>query len=100
MWLRTVPSTLAKTFLKINIDNLPDNIEKMLLKKYVIFSQDMYELLNAKGVGSYEDFQAALYNYKIGVDYEVYDSELNLPIRKDLYKGEFKIVEIPDLSPL
>ena len=87
-----------KTFLKINIDNLPDNIEKMLLKKYVIFSQDMYELLNSKGVGSYEDFQAAIYNYKTGVDYEVYDSEINLPIRKDLYKGEFKIVEIPDLS--
>ena len=49
-----------KTFLKIDIDNLPDNIDKMFMKKVVIYNRNLYEILqNTSGLNSYAAFKAA-----------------------------------------
>ena len=84
-----------KTFLKLNIDNLPDNIEQIFMKKIVLFSQELYESVRDAQLSSYEEYKAYLYNLVAGKDYEEYDSILDLPIKVDEYKSEFKIIDIP-----
>ena len=87
-----------KTFLKLNITNLPDNIESMFMKKVVIYSKTLFDELNSSNIQSYSDLVAALYNYKANVDYKEYDSVLDLPIKKDTYKSSFKIIDIPEID--
>lgn len=87
-----------KTFLKLNVTNLPDNIESMFMKKVVIYSKTLFDELNSANIQSYSDLVAALYNYKANVDYKEYDSVLDLPIKKDTYNSSFKIVDIPEID--
>lgn len=87
-----------KTFLKINITNLPDNIENMYMKKIVFFNQDIFSSLQQMGIKTYDEYKAALYNFTAGTDYEEYDNVIDLPIRKDTYKSRFEILELPDLT--
>lgn len=86
-----------KTFLKLNVTNLPDNIESMFMKKIVIHSKTLFDELNSSNIQSYSDLVAALYNYKANVDYKEYDSVLDLPIKKDTYNSSFKIIDIPEI---
>lgn len=86
-----------KTFLKLNVTNLPDNIESMFMKKIVIYSKTLFDELNSSNIQSYSDLVAALYNYKANVDYKEYDSVLDLPIKKDTYNSSFKIIDIPEI---
>lgn len=86
-----------KTFLKLNVTNLPDNIESMFMKKIVIYSKTLFDELNSSNIQSYSDLVAALYNYKANVDYKEYDSILDLPIKKDTYNSSFKIIDIPEI---
>lgn len=87
-----------KTFLKLNVTNLPDNIESMFMKKVIIYSKTLFDELNSTNIQSYSDLIAALYNYKSNVDYKEYDSVLDLPIKKDTYNSSFKIVDIPEID--
>lgn len=87
-----------KTFLKLNVNNLPDNIESMFMKKVVIYSKALFDELNSANIQSYSDLVAALYNYKANADYKEYDSVLDLPIKKDTYNSSFKIVDIPEID--
>ena len=87
-----------KTFLKINVSNLPDNIESMYMKKIVFFNSDIFNTLQQMNITKYEDYKAALYNFEAGADYEEYDSTIQLPIKKDTYQSRFLIEEIPDLT--
>jgi hypothetical protein len=87
-----------KTFLKINISNLPDNVESMYMKKIVLFNSDIFTALQQMDISSYDEYKAALYNFTAGTDYEEYDSTVDLPIRKDTYSSRFLIEELPDLS--
>ena len=87
-----------KTFLKLNISNLPENIESMFMKKIVIYSKTLFDELNSSNIQSYSDLKAALYNYKSNIDYKEYDSVLDLPIKRDTYKSSFKIVDIPEIN--
>ena len=84
-----------KTFLKLNINNLPDNIEQIFMKKIIINSQDLFSAIQDASLGSYEEYKAYLYNLTNGKDYEEYDSVLDLPIKVDEYKSSFKIIDIP-----
>lgn len=59
-----------KTFLKINVSNLPDNIESMYMKKIVFFNSDIFNTLQQMNITKYEDYKAALYNFEAGADYE------------------------------
>ena len=84
-----------KTFLKLNINNLPDNIAQIFMKKIIINSQDLFSAIQDASLSSYEEYKAYLYNLTNGKDYEEYDSVLDLPIKVDEYKSSFKIIDIP-----
>lgn len=89
-----------KTFLKINIDNLPFGIESMMMKKMVIHTPDMYEALLNFGETSYQGIKELLFNYSKGTDYDEYDSIINMPCRRDKYRSSFRIIEIPEVDDL
>lgn len=83
------------TYLRLQIDNLPESTEEMFMRKLVIYDKSTFDELKALNISSYDEWQAALYNYVKGQDYEEYDSTIELPVRKDTYKSQFKILEIP-----
>lgn len=85
-----------KTFLKVNISNLPIGCESVMMKKMVMYSGDMYSAIERNGYTSYEEIKAALYNFNKGTDYDEYDSELKLPCRRDRYRSRFIINEVLD----
>ena len=85
-----------KTYLRLNITNLPENTDQMFMRKIVIFDKVTYDALTNLNLITYEDYAAALYNYNKGEDYEEYDSTIKLPIKRDVYKSQFNIIEIPD----
>ena len=84
-----------KTYIRINIDNLTDNIGQMFMRKIIIKNTAIYDALSQLNLDSYESYKAALFNYTQGVDYDEYDSVLNTPIKNEQYKSEFKILEVP-----
>ena len=51
-----------KTFLKVNIDNLPDNIENIFVKKIIINNYSHFSLIQSSKIESYEDFNNIVYN--------------------------------------
>lgn len=86
-----------KTYLKLNLENIPTNIEEMFMKKVVINSGDVFRIIlktSANGKIPYSDLKTLLYTLKKGVDYEEYDSVIKLPMRKDHYVSRFRIVEV------
>lgn len=83
------------TYLRLQIDNLPECAENMFMKKLIIYDRSVFESLRNLNIRSYDEWVAALYNYRKGEDYDEYDSTLNLPMRKDTYKSSFKILDIP-----
>ena len=83
-----------KTYIRLNISNLPDNINKILMKKLVILNSTDADYLSS--YSSYTDIKNALFNKSKGVDYEEYDTTLDLPIKSDRYKSMFKIEKIYD----
>lgn len=84
-----------KTFLKFNIDNLPDNIKQMSVKKIIFFTRDLFDQVKAANPTKYDDYVALLYNKTKGIDYEEYDTIVDLPLHQDEYVSEFKIMDIP-----
>lgn len=87
-----------KTFLKMNISNLPDNISNIYMRKVIINSVDVFNSIKNRTNLSYEDLFAIIATLKKGIDYEEYDSVLNSPIKRDKYRSEFQIVNIPILN--
>ena len=81
-----------KTYVRLNIENLPDNIDKIFMRKMVIFDTTTVPYL--QDLKTYEEYIAALYDKSQGVDYEIYDSEISLPVKKDTFKSSFRIDEI------
>lgn len=84
-----------KTYIKINIDNLPDNIDKIFMKKIVIYDYETYNNIANLDITTYDEYKAALYTLTEGTNYEEYDSVLSLPIKKDVYASQFNIINIP-----
>ena len=87
-----------RTYLKLAIGNLPANIDKMCMKKFVIYTKTLYDQLIVMNIKTYDEFVASLINKTKGVDYDEYESVINLPIKKDTYASSFKIVSIPEDS--
>lgn len=83
------------TYLRLQVDNLPESAEDMFMRKVVIYDKSLFDTLKGQNIRTYDEYQAALYNYVKGQDYEEYDNTIHLPIRKDTYKSQFKILEIP-----
>lgn len=87
-----------RTYIRLNIDNLTDNIEQVFMRKIVIKNTVIYDSLTKLNLNSYAEYKAALFNYVQGVDYEEYDSVLNTPIKTEQYNSEFKIIDLPALD--
>ena len=81
-----------KTYVRLNIDNLPDNITNVLVTKFVLYDKSDANYL--KSFSTYSDIKGALFNKQKGVDYEEYDTVLNLPIKEDKYKSMFNIIKV------
>lgn len=87
---------LPKTYLKLNISNLPENVEKMMMRKYIFFNSSLFDSLKAASENPNFDINAYIYNFKRGTDYDVYDSELSLPLKQNKYIAEFIIEEVKE----
>ena len=85
-----------KTYVKIDISNLPIDGDSILMKKIILHDTDLYDTLNQKGIETYGDFVAALYNYKKGSDYDEYDNTIDLPIKSNKYTSNFNILAVDD----
>ena len=85
-----------KTYVKIDISNLPIDGDSILMKKIILHDTDLYDTLNQKGIETYGDFVAALYNYKKGSDYDEYDNTIDLPIKSNKYTSNFNILTVDD----
>lgn len=83
-----------KTYLKLNIDNLPENVEHILMRKYVFNNVSTFESLEAASQLDDFDLLTHLYTYRKGIDYDVYDSELSLPLKRDKFHAQFIIEEV------
>jgi len=79
-----------KTYIRLNIENLTNNINKVLIKKIVLYNQSDADYV--KSYSSYSDVKNALFNKQINVDYEEYDSVIDLPIKQNKYDSSFKII--------
>lgn len=83
-----------KTYLKINVSNMSDITSSMMMKKLIIHNADLFSSLQS--YTSYDDISAALFNYSKGNDYDEYDSEIDVPIKRDRFQSEFKIISAND----
>ena len=82
------------TYLRATVENMPENASEMFMKKIVIYSANNFDAIKGTGAVTYDEWRAALYNYKRGDDYEEYDSTIKLPVKKDTYVSRFTIDEI------
>lgn len=90
------------TYLRMQVDNLPECTSEMFMRKVIIHDKATFDALSALDIRTYDEWQAALYRYRKGEDYEEYDSTIKLPIKKDTYKSLFEIDEVtgePWLDP-
>lgn len=85
-----------KTYIRYNISNLSDTAESAMMKKFVFFNSTLFNALNNAEFDSYSDFLALLDRYVAGTDYEVYESELKLPVKKDTFASEFKVMSVDE----
>lgn len=84
-----------KTFIKLNIKNLPENINEIYLKKIIFTDSTLYNIISSSNLQTYNDCKNALYNYKEGIDYEEYDTTVKIPLKHDDYISRFEIVNVP-----
>lgn len=87
-----------KTFLKVEVTNLPENAEKMYMKKIVFNDMATFMSIKNNELKTYEEFKAALYNLRNGVEYTEYDTIIDLPVRADKFKSRFEIMDIPQFD--
>ena len=90
-----------KMYLKMNISNLTNNIEKIFVRKYILYNvsnNNLYNIIKDSNLKTNEEYLALLYSYTRGKDYDVYDSIIDLPLKKEIYNSNFKIVEIVSLE--
>lgn len=83
-----------KTFLKLNINNLTDNIEKIFMKKIIFSNYNIFTQIKNLNLNTYSEYVAALYNFKKGIDYTEYESDIDLPLRHESYISSFKIDKV------
>ena len=90
-----------KMYLKMNISNLTNNIEKVFVRKYIFYNSsanDLYNVVKNSGIKTNEEYMALLSSYSKGRDYNVYDSIIELPIKKETYNSRFQINELVSLE--
>ncbi len=89
-----------KTSLRLDISNLTNNINKVLVKKIVIYNTNLAnDIFNDTSLNSYSDYKEKLYLSTKNVDYDEYDLELGIPIKEISYDSKFDILSIEEGYP-
>lgn len=93
-----------KTFIRLYIDNLPNNINDIFVKKITITNMTLFDRIKKQNDNSstgnkitYDRLKEILFNYNLNDDYYEYDSEIKTPLKRDRYRSEFTILDIPSL---
>ena len=87
-----------KMYLKMNVENLTNNIEKIFVKKYIFYNTNLFNIIKNSNVKTNEEYLTILYSFTKGIDYNVYDSIIDMPLKKDTYNSRFEIDEISSLE--
>lgn len=87
-----------KMYLKMDVNNLTNNVEKIFVKKYIFYNVNLYNVINNSGYKTHEEYLTILYNFTKGVDYDVYDSIIDMPLKKETYNSRFEIEEMASLE--
>ena len=82
-----------RTFIRLNLSNITDNISQMYVKKIVL--NDSVDANYLSNYHTYTDIKNGLFNKSLGSDYEEYDSVLDMPIREDEFNSQFVIEDVP-----
>ena len=91
---------LPKMFLRMDIQNLPDNITELYVKKITINSYELFNAINntlPENI-SYTYIKNYLSELREGVDYVEYDTTIKAPTKRNRYFSQFRIVDIPALE--
>lgn len=89
-----------KTSLRLDISNLTNNINKVLVKKIVIYNTNLAnDIFSDTSLNSYSDYKEKLYLSTKNVDYDEYDLELGIPIKEISYDSKFDILSIEEGYP-
>ena len=91
-----------KTFIRLYINNLPNNINDIFVKKITITSGSVFDALMKSNTDAmpltYDRLKNALYNLTQGNDYYEYDTEVKTPVKRDRFRSSFEILELPEQS--
>lgn len=88
-------------YLKFNIGSISNHVTNVLIKKVVLFNNDLIDVvfptknIQSKSI-SFAEMDGHLLNYTEDVDYQVYDTFQRLPLRENIGRGDFHINEIID----
>lgn len=82
-----------KTYFKVNISNLPENISEVFMKKIIFYNSSVFTNIKNLHPTTYEEYRSILYSLQKGIDYDEYDSTLSLPVKKDTYSSRFVITD-------
>lgn len=89
-----------KTSLRLDISNLTNNINKVLVKKIVIYNTNLAnDIFSDTSLNSYSDYKEKLYLSTKNVDYDEYDLELGIPVKEISYDSKFDILSIEEGYP-
>ena len=92
-----------KTFIRLQLSNLPNNINDIFVKKITITDGAVFTSLRNQSTSamplSYERFkQNMMGRFISGNDYYEYDMQLKTPLKRDRFNSYFEILEIPDMT--
>lgn len=91
-----------KTFIRLQLNNLPNNINDIFVKKIIINDISTFNSLKNQNTASvpltYERFKQNMMPFFINNDYYEYDIELKTPLKRDRFNSYFRILEIPELT--
>lgn len=85
-------------YVKFSIASIPNNITYCSVRKYVIFNNELRNLLfNTNKTSTsieYAVVNSAVAGYTEDVDYQVYDTTVRLPLRENIGRGTFNIMSV------
>lgn len=84
-----------KTYLRLDLSNVKNNINDVLVKKIILYNDTLIEnIFNDESLKTYNDYKEKLYLMKEGLDYKEYDQKLSMPTKEYIYDSKFDILNI------
>ena len=84
-----------KTYVRLNLNNVPQNISEFLLKKIVLLNNDLIsDIFDNTTELTYSEFKEKSYLLTKDVDYIEYDNTIQRPYKEYMYDSKFEILEV------